>query len=67
LRLDGADDRSFAGTNATGSITLPAFFLMPVLGQAADESFIDFDNATTRFSTDRPYISKSAERSFLSY
>jgi len=46
LAADGADDRSFAGTNAAGSITIPAFVLMPVLGQAADESFIDFDNAT---------------------
>src|ERR1700730_9711080 len=45
LAADGADDWSFAGTNAAGSAATAAFIPMPVFGQAADESFIDFNNA----------------------
>src|ERR1700730_4812622 len=45
LAADGADDRRFAGTDASGSIAAAALIPMPVLSQAADESFIDFDNA----------------------
>jgi S1-C subfamily serine protease len=44
LAADRADDRCFAGTNASGSPAAAAFIPMPVLGQAADESFIDLNN-----------------------
>jgi hypothetical protein len=44
LAADRADDRRFAGTNAARSAAA-AFIPMPVLCQAADESFIDLDNA----------------------
>jgi hypothetical protein len=49
LAADGADDWRFAGTDATSSTAATAFIPMPVFGQAADESFIDFDN-TAEFS-----------------
>jgi hypothetical protein len=45
LATNSADDRRLAGTDTAGSTTAAAFILIPVLGQAADESFIDFDNA----------------------
>jgi hypothetical protein len=45
LTADGADDWSFAGTDATSSATAAAFISMPIFGQAANESFIDFDNS----------------------
>jgi hypothetical protein len=41
---DGADNRSFAGTNAAGSTATAAFIPMTVFCQAADESFINFDD-----------------------
>jgi hypothetical protein len=41
---DGADDWSFAGTDTAGS-TAAALIPMLVFGQAADESFIDFDDS----------------------
>jgi hypothetical protein len=44
LACDGADDRGFAGTNAPGSIATAALIPMPVLRQAADKSFIDFND-----------------------
>ncbi|MDQ6867650.1 MAG: hypothetical protein M3178_04330 [Pseudomonadota bacterium] len=40
-----ADDWRLAGTNAARSAPAPALIPMPIFGQAADESFIDFDNA----------------------
>ena len=42
---DRADDRSFPGTDAPRSATAAAFIPMPVFSQAANESFIDFDNS----------------------
>jgi hypothetical protein len=42
---DSADDWSFAGTDAACSATAAAFIPMSVFGQAANESFIDFDNS----------------------
>jgi len=46
LAADGADDWRFARTNAAGSAAAAAAFIpMPVLGQAADESFIDLDDS----------------------
>jgi hypothetical protein len=45
LPADGADDWRFAGTNAASPAASAAFIPMPVFSQAADESFIDFDNA----------------------
>jgi hypothetical protein len=44
LAADGVDDRRFARTDAAGS-PAAAFIPMPVFSQAADESFIDFDNS----------------------
>jgi hypothetical protein len=45
LAANSADDRSFAGTDTAGSAAAAAFIPMPVFGQAADECFIDLDNA----------------------
>ena len=45
LAADSADDWSFAGTYAAGSTATAALIPMPVFGQAANESFINFDNA----------------------
>jgi hypothetical protein len=45
LAADSADDRRLAGTDATRSTPAAAFISMPILGQAANESFIDFDNS----------------------
>jgi hypothetical protein len=45
LAADRADDRSFAGTDAARSAAAAALIPMPVFSQAADESFIDFDNS----------------------
>jgi hypothetical protein len=45
LAADRADDWSFAGTNAASSPAATAFIPMSVFGQAANESFIDFNNA----------------------
>ena len=45
LAANGTDDRSFAGTNTAGSSAATTFIPMPVFGQAANESFIDFDNS----------------------
>ena len=45
LAADRADDWSFAGTNAARSATAAAFIPMPVFGQAANESFVNFDNS----------------------
>src|ERR1700730_4570704 len=45
LAANSANNWSFAGTDAARSATPAAFIPMPVFGQAADESFIDFDNA----------------------
>ena len=45
LAADSADDWSFARTDTTGSAATAAFIPMSVFGQAADESFIDFDNS----------------------
>jgi hypothetical protein len=42
---DGADNRRLAGTDAAGSTAAAALIPMPIFGQAADESFIDLDNA----------------------
>jgi hypothetical protein len=44
LATDSADDWSFAGTNAAGT-TAAALIPMSVLGQAANESFIDFHDS----------------------
>jgi hypothetical protein len=44
LAADGAYDWSFTGANAAGSAAA-ALIPMPVLGQATNESFIDFDNS----------------------
>jgi hypothetical protein len=44
LAADRADDWGFAGTDATSSAALAALIPVPVLGQAADERFIDFDD-----------------------
>jgi hypothetical protein len=46
LAADGANNRLFAGPNTTGSTTAAALIPMSVFSQAADESFIDFDNST---------------------
>jgi hypothetical protein len=43
LAADRADDRRFAGTNAACSAAA-ALIPMPIFGQAANESFVDFDN-----------------------
>jgi hypothetical protein len=45
LTTDSANDWSFAGTDATSSTAPTAFIPMPVLGETANESFIDFDNS----------------------
>jgi hypothetical protein len=46
LTSDRADDRSFAGTNAAGSAAAAATFIpMSIFGQAANESFVNFNNA----------------------
>src|ERR1700730_17121083 len=45
LAANSANNGSFAGTDAARSATPAAFIPMPIFGQAADESFIDFDNA----------------------
>jgi hypothetical protein len=45
LAADRADDWRLAGPDAACSTAAAAFIPMPVFGQAADESFIDFDNA----------------------
>jgi len=45
LAADSADDWRFAGTDAACSTAAAAFIPMPVLRQAADESFIDLDNS----------------------
>jgi hypothetical protein len=45
LAADGADNWRFAGTDAASSTAAAALIPMSVFGQAADESFIDFDNA----------------------
>jgi hypothetical protein len=45
LAADRADDWSFTGADAAGATASAAFIPMPVLGQPADESFIDFDNS----------------------
>jgi hypothetical protein len=37
------------GANTAGSTAAPAFIPMPVFGQAADESFVDFDNSAELF------------------
>jgi hypothetical protein len=49
LAANGADDRSLARADAARSAAAPAFIPMPVFGQAANESFIDFDNAAELF------------------
>jgi hypothetical protein len=45
LAADRTDDWRFAGTNASCSTAPAAFIPMPVLGQPANESFINFDDA----------------------
>jgi len=45
LAANRADDWSFAGTDATCSAAAAPFIQMPVLCQAAHESFIDLDNS----------------------
>jgi len=45
LAANSADDRRFAGTDTAGSTAAAALIPMPVFCQAADESFIDFDNS----------------------
>jgi hypothetical protein len=45
LAADGADDWGFAGTDTASSAATAALIPMPVFGQAADESFINFDNS----------------------
>ena len=45
LAADSADDWRFAGANAAGPAAAAALVPMPVLGEAADESFINLDNA----------------------
>src|ERR1700730_8870010 len=45
LTTDSADDWSFAGTDAARSAAPAALIPMPIFGQAADESFIDFNDA----------------------
>jgi hypothetical protein len=45
LACDSADDGSFAGTNAACTAAASTLIPMPVFGQTADESFIDFDNS----------------------
>jgi hypothetical protein len=45
LAANSADDWRFAGTDAAGPPAAAAFIPMPVLSQAANESFIDFDNS----------------------
>jgi hypothetical protein len=44
LAADRANDRRFARTDASRSTAAAALIPMPIFGQAADESFIDFDN-----------------------
>ena len=44
LAAYGADDWSFTGADAARSATA-TLIPMPVLGQAADESFVNFDDA----------------------
>jgi hypothetical protein len=45
LTSDRADDRSFAGTNAAGSAAAATFIPKSIFGQAANESFVNFNNA----------------------
>ncbi len=45
LATDCADDWRLAGTDSSRSTAATALIPMPVLGQAADESFIDFHNS----------------------
>ena len=45
LAADHPNDRRFAGANASSSAAAAALVPMPVFGQAANKSFIDFDNA----------------------
>ena len=45
LAADSADNWRFAGTYAARSAAATALIPMPVLGLAADESFVNFDNA----------------------
>jgi hypothetical protein len=45
LAADCADDWSFAGTDTARSAASAALIPMSVFSQAADESFIDFDNS----------------------
>src|SRR5664279_6226114 len=45
LAADSTNDWRFAGTDTASSATATALVLMLVFGQAADESFIDFDNS----------------------
>jgi hypothetical protein len=42
---DSTDDWSFAGTDAAGPATSAPLIPMPILCQAADESFVNFDNS----------------------
>jgi hypothetical protein len=44
LTTDSADDWRFAGPDTASSAAAAAFIPMPILGQAADEGFIDLDN-----------------------
>jgi hypothetical protein len=45
LTAHSADNLGLARTNAAGSAALSALVLMFVLGEAADERFVNFDNA----------------------
>jgi hypothetical protein len=45
IAADCADDWRFAGADAASSAATATFIPMPVFGQAADESFIDFDDS----------------------
>jgi hypothetical protein len=45
LAANSADDWSFAGTDAASSTAAAAFIPMPIFRQAANKSFIDFDNS----------------------
>lgn len=46
LTADSADDGDFARANTACSAASAALIPMPVLGEPADESFINFDNPT---------------------
>ena len=61
LAADCADDWRFAGTNAASSSAAAALIPMPVFGQAADESFIDFDNTDNMHSCQRRTFTASSK------